>query len=61
MKSMIKPNPMIEKTISIICALKGYKSTSWTTARDFLARPSAKAELMECSPSTLRAEDVLRA
>lgn len=67
LRSMSKPNPLVEKSMQIMCALKGFKNLNWTTARDFLGRPSFKIELQQASigkpghMTTAKPEDILRA
>ena len=64
---MGQPNSLIEMTMQIVCALRGFKSLSWATARELLGKPSLKIELRQVSPTidghmgSLKPEDVLRA
>jgi hypothetical protein len=52
---------MIEKTMQIVCCLKGFKHLNWNTAKELLSRQSLKVELMTTTPKTLKAVDVLKA
>jgi hypothetical protein len=65
MKQLSKPNPLVEKTLQIVCALKGFKSLAWVTARDFISKPSFKVELQQTSlknnGNCRRGEDVYAA
>jgi hypothetical protein len=45
LRAISKPNPIIEKTMQIVLALKGYKNLNWATAKEFLGRKSLKIEL----------------
>lgn len=45
LRAIAKPHPLIEKTLQIICAIRGFKNLSWATARDLLGRNSMKVEL----------------
>ncbi len=64
---MAKPNILVEVTMRIVCALRGFKTLTWATARDFLGKPSLIIELKQASVSkgghlgSLKAEYVLRA
>ena len=61
LRALAKPHALVEKVLQIVCAIKGFKSLSWATARDLLGRPSLKIELKQMTPITLKAEDVYRA
>lgn len=61
LRGMAKAHPLVEKALSIVVALKGFKHVNWNTAKEMLAKPSFKIDLMQVSPKTLRAADVLRA
>ena len=61
LRSISKPHPMIEKTMQIVCCLKGFKHLNWNTAKELLSRQSLKVELMTTTPKTLKAVDVLKA
>jgi hypothetical protein len=58
---MAKPSPLVEKTMNIVVALRGFKHVNWNTAKEMLGKPSFKIDLMQMTPKTLRAPDVLRA
>ena len=61
LRQIAKPHPLVEKSMQIVCALRGFKSLNWATARDFLAKSSFKIELKQTSSSSVKADDVLRA
>jgi hypothetical protein len=46
MRAMAKAHPLIEKTMQIVCALKGFKQLTWNTAKDFLGKGSFKTDLL---------------
>jgi len=45
LRAIAKPNQLIEKTMQIVCALRGYKNLNWATARELLGKASFKVEL----------------
>jgi hypothetical protein len=61
LRSISKAHPMIEKTMQIVCALRGFKQLNWNTAKELLGRPSLKVELQAATPKTMKGADVLRA
>ena len=61
LRSISKPNELIEKTMQIVVALRGYKNINWGTAKDMLGKASFKIDLMQMSPKTMRSADVLTA
>lgn len=61
LRNTAKPHPLVEKTLNIVVALRGFKHINWNTAKDMLAKPSFKIDLMQVTPKTLRAPDVLKA
>lgn len=61
LKQVSKPHPLVEKTLQIVCALKGFKNLTWQTARELLSRPALKVELRQLTPKTVKVEDIYRA
>ena len=61
LKTMSKPNPLVEKTLQIVVALKGFKHVNWNTAKEMIGKPSFKVDLMQMTPKTMRPADVLTA
>ena len=61
LRAISKPHPLVDKTMQIVCALRGYKNINWATSRDFLGRASMKVELKQINPPNQRGEDVLKA
>lgn len=61
LRSMTKPNILVEKTLSMVTALRGFKNNNWNTAKEMLGKPSFKVDLMQANPKTLRAANVLQA
>ena len=45
LKSISKPHALIEKTMQMVCALRGFKVLNWANARDILGKGSFKVEL----------------
>lgn len=60
LRAISKPSPMVEKTLQIVCALRGFKNLNWSTARDFLGKTSLKIELKQTSSRTVKSVDVFR-
>ena len=58
---MAKPHPLVEKVLSIVVALRGFKHVNWNTAKEMLTKPSFKVDLLQVSPNSLKGSDVLRA
>jgi len=56
---MTKPNILVEKTLSVVIALRGFKHINWNTAREMLGKPSFKIDLMQLNHKTMRAVNVL--
>ena len=46
LRSTSKPNPLVEKTLNIVIALRGFKHVNWNTAKEALGKPSFKVDLM---------------
>lgn len=61
LRQQAKPHYLIEKTMQLVCTLKGFKTYNWSIAKEMVQRPQFKPELMQLRPKTLRAQDVLRA
>lgn len=52
---MARPNPLIERTMQIVCALKGFKNLTWNTTKDFLGKNSVKTDLMQLNCKNIKA------
>ena len=61
LRSISKPHVLIEKSMQIVMALRGFKNLNWANARDLLGRPSLKVDLKQTNFQTLKPEDVNRA
>ena len=61
LRSLTKPNILVEKTLRVVTALRGYKDINWNTAKEMLGKPSFKIDLMQLNPKTMRAANVLQA
>ena len=61
LRSISKPHVLIEKTMQIVSALRGFKNLNWANARDLLGRASLKVDLKQSNFMNLKAEDVHRA
>jgi len=58
---MTKPDILVEKTLQIVTALRGFKQNNWNTAKEMLGKHSFKIDLMQMSPKTMRPASVLHA
>ena len=58
---MAKPHPLVEKTLSIVVALRGFKNVNWNTAKEMVGKASFKIDLQQITPKTIRPNDVLQA
>jgi hypothetical protein len=61
LRSISKPHVLVEKSMQIVCALRGFKNLNWANARDLLGRASLKVELKQTNYTSVRTEDVYRA
>jgi hypothetical protein len=61
LRSLSKPNILIEKTLRVVTALRGFKDINWNTAKEMLGKQSFKIDLMQLTPKTMRAANVLQA
>ena len=46
LRSMSKPNILVEKTLQIVTALRGFKHVNWNTAKEMIGKQSFKIDLM---------------
>ena len=58
---MAKPHPLVEKTLSIVVALRGFKNVNWNTAKEMVGKASFKIDLQQITPKTIRPNDILQA
>jgi hypothetical protein len=56
---MTKPNILVEKTLQIVTALRGFKHVNWNTAKEMLGKQSFKIDLMQLNPKIMRPANVL--
>ena len=54
------PHPSVARLFFLVGTLKGYKSASWQTAKDFMSRPTFKQELIKTRPESLIPVHVVR-
>lgn len=47
LRSISKPHVLVEKTMQIVCALRGFKNLNWANARELLGKASLKVELKQ--------------
>ena len=59
LKSMTKPNILVEKTLAVVTALRGFKHINWNTSKEMLGKNSFKIDLMQLNPQTMRPTNVL--
>jgi len=46
LRSQVKPHPLVERVLSIVCILRGCIAPNWTVAREMMASMTFKMELM---------------
>lgn len=56
-----KPDPLVERTLRVVSALKGFKYTGWNSAQEMLGKPSLKLDLMQLNPKNMRPLNVRNA
>jgi len=61
LRTTSKPNPLVEKTLNVVIALRGFKHINWNTSKEALGKQSFKIDLMQMTPKTMRPADVLAA
>ena len=61
MRSMTKPNILVEKTLQMVTSLRGFKHINWNTAKEMLGKQSFKIDLVQMNPRNLRPANVLHA
>jgi hypothetical protein len=42
----VKPHPLVEKVLNMVCILRGCIAPNWTVARDIMSSMTFKMELM---------------
>lgn len=45
LKGIVKPNALVEKTLLIVVALRGYKNVNWNTAKEMIGKQSFRIDL----------------
>ena len=55
LKAFAKPHPLVEKTLQVVCALRGFKNFQWQLAKELVGRPQFKMELIQTKPRAMRA------
>jgi len=58
LKSAVRPHPLIEKTLNMICMLKGIIAPNWQVAKDLMNVMTFKMELMLFDISSIKMSDV---
>ena len=46
MRSQVKPHPLVEKVLNMVCILRGCVAPNWTVAREMMGSMTFKMELM---------------
>ena len=45
LRSMTKPNILVEKVLQMVTSLRGFKHINWNTAKEMLGKQSFKIDL----------------
>ena len=59
LRSMTKPNILVEKVMQMITSLRGFRHISWNTAKEMLGKQSFKIDLIQLNPKNIRPASVL--
>lgn len=51
LRKQIKPNPLVEKVLKMVCILRGCVAPNWTMARELMNSMTFKLELMIMDPT----------
>jgi len=46
LRNQVKPHPLIEKVLNMVCILRGCIAPNWTVAREMMSSMTFKMELM---------------
>ena len=46
LRNTVKPHPLVEKVLSMVCILRGCVAPNWTVAREMMGSMTFKMELM---------------
>lgn len=51
LRKQIRPHPLVEKVLKMVCILRGCVAPNWTMARDLMSSMTFKLELMLMNPT----------
>jgi hypothetical protein len=54
LRKQIKPHPIVEKVMKMVCILRGCVAPNWTMARELMNSMTFKLELMLMDPTQLK-------
>jgi hypoxanthine-guanine phosphoribosyltransferase len=60
LRKQIKPNPLVEKVLKMVCILRGCVAPNWTMARELMNSMTFKLELMIMDPTLIKQNLVRR-
>lgn len=54
LRKQIKPHPLVEKVLKMVCIMRGCIAPNWTMARELMSSMTFKLELMLMDPTQLK-------
>lgn len=54
LRKQVRPHTLVEKTLNLVCLLRGCVAPSWTMARELMKSMTFKLELMLMDPSNIK-------
>jgi hypothetical protein len=60
LKSQVKPHPLVEKVLKLVCILRGCVAPNWTVAREMMSTLTFKMELLLMDPCAIKPQLIRR-
>ena len=54
LRKQIKPHPLVEKVLKMVCIMRGCVAPNWTMARELMNAMAFKLELMLMDPTVFK-------
>ena len=54
LRKQIKPHPLVDRVLKMVCILRGCVAPNWTMARELMNSMTFKLELMLMNPTQLK-------
>jgi hypothetical protein len=54
LRKQVKPHPLVEQVLKMVCILKGCVAPNWTMARELMNSMTFKLELMLMDPTKIK-------